>query len=251
MTGTPALSVSGLTVAFGGIVAVNDVTFDLPVGARHALIGPNGAGKTTFVNLLTGTLKPTAGTIRIGDEDVTRLDTRSRVKRGLTRTFQINTLFAGLTPLEAVSLAIAERDDLAGIWWRRLGGFSAVRDEAEALLSSLRLIEHAQVPTGELAYGKQRLLEIALALAAKPRILLLDEPAAGIPAGESREVFEVVDALPGDISVLFIEHDMQLVFRFARRIVVLTSGSVLAEGSPDEIRRNDDVRAAYLGSTHV
>lgn len=251
MTGTPALSVSGLTVAFGGIVAVNDVTFDLPVGARHALIGPNGAGKTTFVNLLTGTLKPTAGTIRIGDEDVTRLDTRSRVKRGLTRTFQINTLFAGLTPLEAVSLAIAERDDLAGIWWRRLGGFSAVRDEAEALLSSLRLIEHAQVPTGELAYGKQRLLEIALALAAKPRILLLDEPAAGIPAGESREVFEVVDALPDDISVLFIEHDMQLVFRFARRIVVLTSGSVLAEGSPDEIRRNDDVRAAYLGSTHV
>ena len=251
MTGTPALSVSGLTVAFGGIVAVNDVTFVLPVGARHALIGPNGAGKTTFVNLLTGTLKPTAGTIRIGDEDVTRLDTRSRVKRGLTRTFQINTLFAGLTPLEAVSLAIAERDDLAGIWWRRLGGFSAVRDEAEALLSSLRLIEHAQVPTGELAYGKQRLLEIALALAAKPRILLLDEPAAGIPAGESREVFEVVDALPDDISVLFIEHDMQLVFRFARRIVVLTSGSVLAEGSPDEIRRNDDVRAAYLGSTHV
>lgn len=251
MTGTPALSVSGLTVAFGGIVAVNDVTFDLPVGARHALIGPNGAGKTTFVNLLTGTLKSTAGTIRIGDEDVTRLDTRSRVKRGLTRTFQINTLFAGLTPLEAVSLAIAERDDLAGIWWRRLGGFSAVRDEAEALLSSLRLIEHAQVPTGELAYGKQRLLEIALALAAKPRILLLDEPAAGIPAGESREVFEVVDALPDDISVLFIEHDMQLVFRFARRIVVLTSGSVLAEGSPDEIRRNDDVRAAYLGSTHV
>ena len=251
MTGTPALSVSGLTVAFGGIVAVNDVTFDLPVGARHALIGPNGAGKTTFVNLLTGTLKSTADTIRIGDEDVTRLDTRSRVKRGLTRTFQINTLFAGLTPLEAVSLAIAERDDLAGIWWRRLGGFSAVREEAEALLSSLRLIEHAQVPTGELAYGKQRLLEIALALAAKPRILLLDEPAAGIPAGESREVFEVVDALPDDISVLFIEHDMQLVFRFARRIVVLTSGSVLAEGSPDEIRRNDDVRAAYLGSTHV
>tara|TARA_R110002020_G_scaffold16871_30_gene59640 strand:+ start:7725 stop:8480 length:756 start_codon:yes stop_codon:yes gene_type:complete len=251
MTGTPALSVSGLTVAFGGIVAVNDVTFDLPVGARHALIGPNGAGKTTFVNLLTGTLKPTAGTIRIGDEDATRLDTRSRVKRGLTRTFQINTLFAGLTPLEAVSLAIAERDDLAGIWWRRLGGFSALRDEAEALLSSLRLIEHAQVPTGELAYGKQRLLEIALALAAKPRILLLDEPAAGIPAGESREVFEVVDALPDDISVLFIEHDMQLVFRFARRIVVLTSGSVLAEGTPDEIRRNDDVRAAYLGSTHV
>lgn len=251
MTSTSALSVAGLTVAFGGIVAVDHVTLDLPVGARHALIGPNGAGKTTFVNLLTGTLKPTAGTIRIGAEDVTRLDTRARVKRGLTRTFQINTLFAGLTPLEAVSLAISERDDLAGIWWRRLGSFGAVRDEAEALLASLRLIEHARVPTGELAYGKQRLLEIALALAAKPRILLLDEPAAGIPAGESREVFEVVDALPDDISVLFIEHDMQLVFRFARRIVVLTSGAVLAEGSPDDIRRNDDVRAAYLGGAHV
>ncbi|MGX1308968.1 branched-chain amino acid transport system ATP-binding protein [Amorphus suaedae] len=251
MSSVAALSVSGLTVAFGGIVAVNGVTLDLPVGARHALIGPNGAGKTTFVNLLTGTLKPTAGTIRIGAKDVTRLDTRARTKLGLTRTFQINTLFPHLTPLEAVSLAIAERDDLAGIWWKRLGGFGEVADEAEALLARLRLIEHARVPTGELAYGKQRLLEIALALAAKPRILLLDEPAAGIPAGESREVFEVVDALPDDISVLFIEHDMQLVFRFARRIVVLTSGAVLAEGTPDEIRRNDDVRAAYLGGTHV
>ncbi|MDQ0314714.1 ABC transporter ATP-binding protein [Amorphus orientalis] len=251
MSATPALSVSGLTVAFGGIVAVNNVTLDLPVGARSALIGPNGAGKTTFVNLLTGTLKPTAGTIRIGDKDVTRLDTRARTKLGLTRTFQINTLFPHLTPLESVSLAIAEREDKGGIWWRRLGGFGAIRDEAEALLTQLRLIEHARTPTNELAYGKQRLLEIALALAAKPRILLLDEPAAGIPAGESREVFEVVDALPDDISVLFIEHDMQLVFRFARRIVVLTSGAILTEGTPDEIRANEEVRAAYLGGAHV
>ena len=251
MTSDSALSVSNLSIRFGGVVAVDHVTLDIPTGARLALIGPNGAGKTTFVNLLTGVLRPSSGEIKIGGRDVTSLDTRARTKLGLSRTFQINTLFPKLTPFEAVCLAIAERDDLAGIWWRRLAGFREVRDEAEDVLRQFKLIEQSRIPTYELAYGKQRLLEIALALASKPRVLLLDEPAAGIPAGESREIFAVVDALPDDISVLFIEHDMQLVFRFAKRIVVLTAGTILAQGRPDEIKRDEHVRAAYLGGAHV
>jgi branched-chain amino acid transport system ATP-binding protein len=246
-----ALSASGLTIRFGGIVAVSNVDLSIPTGARYALIGPNGAGKTTLVNLLTGHLKPTDGVVRIAGKDVTRLDKRSRVKLGLSRTFQINTLFPDLTPFEAICVAIAEREDRAGIWWRRLADMREIRDEAAALLERIGLVEYGRICTAELPYGKQRLIEIALALASKPRIILLDEPAAGIPAGEGREVFEVIEALPEDVSVLFIEHDMELVFRFARHIIVLTSGAMLASGTPDEIRADPRVRTAYLGRSHV
>ena len=194
------LRTCGLGISFGAFRAVDDVNLTLEPGARQALIGPNGAGKTTLINLLTGVFKPTHGTIHMGERELTALSADKRARMGLARTFQINTLFPSLTPLLSVVLAISEREGLGATWWRPLKGCSAVFDEAHALLGTLRLDSLADVPVAELAYGKQRLLEIALALAAKPRILLLDEPAAGVPQDESGELFEAIAALPQDIS---------------------------------------------------
>jgi branched-chain amino acid transport system ATP-binding protein len=224
------------------------VGLSLPPGARHALIGPNGAGKTTVVNLLTGALRPTAGQVRLDGEDVTALPQHLRVRRGLARTFQVNQLFPDLTPVEAVSLALCERDALTARWWRPVRAHRAIEEEAVMLLAGLRF-QPAELrsPTRGLPYGRQRLLEIALALALRPRVLLLDEPAAGVPPGESREVLETVAALPRDVAVLLIEHDMDLVFRFADRITVMAQGAVLAEGTPEAIARNPRVREVYLG----
>ncbi|MET3378683.1 ABC transporter ATP-binding protein [Variovorax paradoxus] len=248
-TTTHTLRTQGLGIRFGAFQAVSDVNLSLEPGARQALIGPNGAGKTTLINLLTGVFKPTSGSIHMGDRDITRLPGDKRARMGLARTFQINTLFPSLTPLLSVVLAISEREGLGATWWRPLKGCTAVFDEAHALLGTLRLDSLADVPVAELAYGKQRLLEIALALAAKPRILLLDEPAAGVPEDESGELFEAIAALPPDISVLFIEHDMKLVFRFSRRISVLVGGRILTEGTPSEIGADPRVREVYLGSS--
>jgi branched-chain amino acid transport system ATP-binding protein len=242
-----ALTTQGLGIRFGAFQAVDALGLRLEPGARQALIGPNGAGKTTLINLLTGIHRPTTGTIRLGDQDITALRCDQRARLGLVRTFQINTLFPSLTPLHSVVLAISEREGLGGTWWRPLKRCPALYDEAHALLARLRLDDLAEVPVAELAYGKQRLLEIALALAARPRILLLDEPAAGVPQGESSELFDVIADLPADISVLFIEHDMNLVFRFARRISVLVAGRIVAEGTPDEIADDALVREVYLG----
>ena len=247
---THTLRTQGLGIRFGAFQAVSDVSLSLEPGARQALIGPNGAGKTTLINLLTGVFKPTNGSIHMGERDITRLSCDKRARMGLARTFQINTLFPSLTPLLSVVLAISEREGLGATWWRPLKGCSAVFDEAHALLGTLRLDSLADVPVAELAYGKQRLLEIALALAAKPRILLLDEPAAGVPEDESGELFEVIAELPQDISVLFIEHDMKLVFRFSRRISVLVGGRILTEGTPSDIGADPRVREVYLGSSH-
>jgi branched-chain amino acid transport system ATP-binding protein len=244
---TTALRTEGLTKAFGPFVANADVDLSIPAGARHALIGPNGAGKTTLINLLTGTLAPTSGEVYLGEERVTHLRPDQRVRRGLARTYQINTLFPGLTVLESVVLAILERKRLATRWWQPVAARREEADEALALLERLRLHRDADAATRQLPYGKQRLLEIALALATQPRILLLDEPAAGIPAGESAEVLNVVAALPDDVTILFIEHDMELVFRFAQRITVLVGGRVLTEGTPAEIGRDPRVREVYLG----
>jgi branched-chain amino acid transport system ATP-binding protein len=244
---TAALRTSGLSKSFGAFRANSDVTLSFPHGVRHALIGPNGAGKTTLINLLTGALVPTAGDVFLGDEPITSLPQHQRVKRGMTRTFQINTLFAGLTVLESVVLAICERNGVAAIWHRTVARQRAEVDEAEALLATLRLSADANNATRNLPYGKQRLVEIALALATRPRILLLDEPAAGIPAGESAELFAVIAGLPQDVTILFIEHDMGLVFRFAERITVLVGGRVLTEGPPEEIARDPRVREVYLG----
>ncbi len=245
---TPALETRGLTRRFGGFLAVNEVSLTVPQGARLALIGPNGAGKTTLVNLLSGALTATSGGVMLNGEDITALPMHARVKRGLARTFQINQLFLDLTPHESVMLAMLERDGLAARWWRPVRAHRALAEETEALLAALRFQPREMyAPARLLPYGRQRLLEIALALALKPRVLLLDEPAAGVPPGESREVLDTVAALPRDVAVLLIEHDMDLVFRFAERVVVLAQGAVLVEGAPDAVRADARVREVYLG----
>ena len=245
--GAHALATRGLCKRFGGITATDDVALVLAHGARHALIGPNGAGKTTLVNLLTGVLAPSAGTIELDGRDITRLPAYARARRGLVRTFQINQLFAQFTPLETIALVVAERDGLGTSMWRTLDRMSAVTDEAIALLARFRLADVASARVLALPYGKRRLLEIAIAVAARPRVLLLDEPVAGVPAGESAEILDTLAALPDDVAVLLIEHDMDLVFRFAHRISVLVNGALLAEGAPAEIARDPRVKAVYLG----
>jgi branched-chain amino acid transport system ATP-binding protein len=249
---TAALRTERLGKSFGALKAVSDVTLAFAPGARHALIGPNGAGKTTLINLLTGVFAPTEGDVFLGDERITDLPQWQRAKRGMTRTFQINTLFAGLTVAESVVLAICEREGRARVWHRTVASQHAAIDEAMALLDTLHLAGDADVLTRNLPYGKQRLVEIALALATKPSILLLDEPAAGIPSGESAELLGVIAALPRDVTIVFIEHDMELVFRFAERITVLVGGKVLTEGRPAEIARDNRVKEVYLGEAqHV
>ncbi len=243
----PALQTRGLEKRFGAIVATQGVSLDIAAGARHALIGPNGAGKTTLVNLLTGFLAPSAGTVLLDGTDVTRTAQHERVRRGLARTFQINRLFAELTVLESVALAVCEERGLGARWWRPVGAHGEVVDRAAELLEQLRLLDDAHRVTRDLAYGRQRLIEIALALAARPRVLLLDEPAAGVPAGASRELFETIAALPREVTILLIEHDMDLVFRFAERITVLVGGAVLTEDVPQAIAADARVREVYLG----
>jgi len=248
-TQSPVLETRGLRKEFGRLVVTDSVDLVLPRGARHALIGPNGAGKTTLINLMTGALAPDGGNVRLKGEDITRLEPDARVKRGLARTFQINTLFPKLSPLEAVMLAVLERRGAGGRWWSPLAGEAEALDEAYGLLTALGIADVCTRPTRDLAYGEQRLLEIALALATRPAVLLLDEPAAGVPKSESAAIFEAIAALPADISVLFIEHDMTLVFRFASRISVLVQGRLLVEGAPEDIARDPLVREVYLGSS--
>ncbi len=224
-----------------------DVNLSVRAGARHALIGPNGAGKTTLINLLTGFLEPSAGEVLLHGEEVTRLSQHRRVRRGLVRTFQINRLFADLTVLESVLLAVNERLGLGARFWRPVAGFGEALDEAVSVLERMRLLDVAQQKTRNVAYGKQRLLEIAMALASRPKVLLLDEPAAGVPTAESRELFETIASLPRDVTVVLIEHDMDLVFRFADRISVLVNGALLTEGEPEAIARDARVKEVYLG----
>ena len=246
---SPALlSTRGLAKNFGSLVVAQDIELALPQGVRYALIGPNGAGKTTLINLMTGMLRPDAGKIFLGEDEITSLKPDARVKRGLARTFQINTLFPDLSALEAVTLAVCERRGDAGTWWRRLPSCREAADEAYGILASLRLGADCYRRTRELAYGRQRLLEIALALATGPKVLLLDEPAAGVPRDESADLFDAISGLSSDLTVLFIEHDMNVVFRFASRIIVMVGGRILVEGSPDEIARNPEVRTVYLGA---
>ena len=245
------LSTRNLNKKFGSLVVAEGISLSLPKGVRYALIGPNGAGKTTLINLITGMVAPDSGEILLGDEHIESLKPHQRVRRGLARTFQINTLFPHLTALESVTLSVLEREGHAHNWWRSLAKFSAATDEAAAILTSLNLQQVLNRETRELAYGQQRLLEIALALATRPRVLLLDEPAAGVPKGESAELFTAVEGLSSELTVLFIEHDMDVVFRFASRILVMVSGRILVEGTPQEIARDERVREVYLGAGHA
>ena len=245
-----ALATRSLDKNFGSLVVAKSIEIALPRGVRYALIGPNGAGKTTLINLMTGMLSPDGGQILLGGDDITALSPEDRVRRGLVRTFQINSLFPHLNPLEAVTLAICEREKISRTWWKTTANYRAAVDEAYDILKSLLLAPVCTRETRELAYGQQRLLEIALALATRPKVLLLDEPAAGVPRDESAELFTAINSLSQDITVLFIEHDMELVFRLASRIIVMVSGGILLEGTPAEISADPRVREVYLGGAH-
>jgi branched-chain amino acid transport system ATP-binding protein len=247
---SPALELRGLSKRFGALAVTREVSLSLPAGARHALIGPNGAGKSTLVNQITGVVRPDAGTVWVAGQDISRLSPEQRVKRGLARTFQINSLFMPLTVAENIGLALAAREGLDGRIGAPLATRRALVDEAAHGLQQLGLLALAQRPVRELAYGQRRQVEIALALALKPRVLLLDEPVAGVPSTEGRALFDLLERLPEGVAVMVIEHDMGLVFRFARRITVLVEGAVLLEGSVDDVRSDPRVRDVYLGRRH-
>src|ERR1700734_694913 len=242
-----ALETRGLEKQFGGLKVTRDLSLRIEQGARHALIGPNGAGKTTVINLLTGVLKPNAGRILLEDHDITDLPVHRRVLRGLSRTFQINQLYPDLTPIETIGLAVSERLGRGADWWRVMGTRDDVNAEIAENLERFRLTDVMNEATATLPYGKQRLLEIAVAIATKPRVLLLDEPAAGVPENEPHDILAAVASLPRDVTVLLIEHDMDMVFSFADRISVLVNGAMLVEGAPDEVARDPRVKAVYLG----
>jgi branched-chain amino acid transport system ATP-binding protein len=244
---TFALETQMLQRRFGGLNVTRDLSLQIKAGARHALIGPNGAGKTTVINLLTGVLKPNSGRILLQGNDITDLPVHTRVRRGLSRTFQINQLYADLTPLETIGLAVSERLGRGGDWWRSMGTRDDVNAEIAENLARFHLLAVMNELTATLPYGKQRLLEIAVAIAARPRVLLLDEPAAGVPQSERHDILAAVAALPREVTVLLIEHDMDLVFSFADRISVLVGGALLVEGTPSEVARDPRVKAVYLG----
>ena len=243
----PILQTIQLEKRFGGILAAQNVNLAVEPGARHALIGPNGAGKTTVINLLTGVLRPTGGRILLEGRDITGLLPHQRVRLGMARTFQINQLFLDLTPLESIGLVVSERLGGGADWWRLVGTKSAITEEIAEIAERFHLADVMQQRTAILPYGKQRLLEIALAIASRPRLLLLDEPAAGVPEAERHELLATIEALPQDVTVLLIEHDMDLVFSFAQRISVLVNGAMFVDGAPDEVARDPRVKAVYLG----
>jgi branched-chain amino acid transport system ATP-binding protein len=245
--GQVVLETKHLIKRFGGIVATNDVTMKVYKGARHALIGPNGAGKTTLINLLTGVLEPTSGDILLNGEDIRKLAPHKRVRRGMVRTFQISQLFNELTPLEALAMTVSvQQGDGAG-FWKPLGHKAQVAETCERLLREFHLDDVMNRKTAVLPYGKRRLLEIAIAIACEPKVLLLDEPVAGVPEGDRQEIFDIINTLPADVSVLLIEHDMDLVFNFAKSVSVLVNGAVFAEGDVQTISNDPRVKAVYLG----
>ncbi len=247
----PILETIELTKRFDGVIAAHQVSLTVEKGAHHALIGPNGAGKTTVINLLTGVLKPTSGRIMLEGRDITDVAPHERVRLGMARTFQINQLFLDLTPLETIGLAVSERLGSGGDWWRVVGSKAAVTDEIVEIVERFRLADVMHERTAILPYGKQRLLEIALAFACRPRVLLLDEPAAGVPEAERHELLATIAALPKDVTVLLIEHDMDLVFSFADRISVLVNGALFVDGVPEEVARDPRVKAVYLGEEDI
>lgn len=247
---TAGLQVRNVSKNFGGLRVARDITLHLPSGARTALIGPNGAGKTTFANLIIGELQPTSGSIHLDGRDITRLPETARVRAGIAKTFQITNLFANLSVRDNIRLPILERERRTSRLVGRHDGDEAIEGEIERLLADLRLAHLADRPVRSLAYGQQRLVELALTLSLKPRVLILDEPAAGVPSSDSHLIVDALKRLPAGLSVLLIEHDMKLVFEVASRIIVLVNGGILMEGTPDEISRDARVRELYLGAGH-
>jgi branched-chain amino acid transport system ATP-binding protein len=247
---TVVLETHQLVKRYGGIVPTNDVSIQVHKGARHALIGPNGAGKTTLVNLLTGVAEPTSGRISLDGQDITKLAPHQRVRRGIVRTFQINQLWNELTPLQSLALTVSAQLGISHGFWKRLGHDPRVAARCEVLLQQFRLDDVRDLPVKHLAYGKRRLLEIATAIACEPRVLLLDEPVAGVPEGERQEIFDTINALPAEVTILLIEHDMDLVFNFARTVTVLVNGALFAEGDVATISTDPRVKAVYLGEGH-
>jgi len=245
------LRANNLCKNFGGIKATQNVSLALPRGARHALIGPNGAGKTTLINLLTGVLPLSSGSIELLGQDITRLSSNQRVKRGMVRTFQINQLFGSMTPAKTLAWVVSQHMGLGSQWWSPLGQDPLVLSRVDQLIEQFHLgdVGHERVST--MSYGKQRLLEIAIALACEPKVLLLDEPVAGVPAGERDEILSTLGQLPGDVCILLIEHDMDLVFSFANRMTVLVNGTLLCEGSNEEIANDPRVKEVYLGADAI
>jgi branched-chain amino acid transport system ATP-binding protein len=248
---TEGLRVQGLNMAFGGLKVAQDISLHLPPGARTALIGPNGAGKTTFANLITGILRPDSGTITLDGQDIGGLAESARVRAGIAKTFQITTLFRSMTLRENLRLPILQRMGRTGRPFGRADGIAAVEDEIAGRIAQFGLAALADRPVGSLAYGQQRLVELALTLALNPRVLILDEPAAGVPGSDSHLIIDAIAALPPDLAVLIIEHDMKLVFEVAHRIIVLVNGAILTEGAPADIARDPKVREVYLGADHA
>lgn len=244
------LQVKNLNKNFGGITVASNINIDLPPGARTALIGPNGAGKTTFANLITGILPPSSGEIYLDGKNISKLNEAARVKAGIAKTFQITTLFKELSVREHLRLAILERNGFTNKLFRPASSDAAIEAEVEERLGEMNLAELADMAINNMAYGQQRLVELAMTLALKPRILILDEPAAGVPSSESHLIIEAVEKLDSDLAVLIIEHDMKLVFEVANSIIVLVNGEILTEGTPAEISANPRVRSLYLGERH-
>lgn len=242
-----ALTVANLSKNFGGLQALVCLNLAVAPGERHAIIGPNGAGKSTFFNLVTGELAPDEGKVLLYGRDTTRLPVHARANLGLGHTFQRNNLFQGLTALENVRLAVQRRERISQNWWRAIGSFTAVTESVEMFLEQVDLLPQKEVKAGELAYGQQRALEIALALATRPQILLFDEPTAGMSPAETAAITRLIQNLPRNLTMLIVEHDMDVIFTLADRVTVLHNGQVIASGTPAEVRQDKEVQAIYLG----
>jgi branched-chain amino acid transport system ATP-binding protein len=236
-----------LAKSFGALSATRDVSILLPAGARHAVVGPNGSGKTTLFNLLAGELRPDAGQVLLGGRDVTRLPPDARARAGLARSFQKSNLFPDLCVRDNLALALAIGDGQASVFWRRFEALPRLAERVAELACRVRVDDVLDHAARALPYGTQRQLELGLALAGSPKVLLLDEPTAGMSAEETQAMTALIAGLPRDLALLIVEHDMEVVFELAQRITVLDYGRVLAEGTPDEMRRSEAVRRRYFG----
>jgi branched-chain amino acid transport system ATP-binding protein len=242
------LKVERLRKHFGGLAALNDVSFDVQERTRLAIIGPNGAGKSTLFNIIAGELPPSSGAIAFKGADVTHLPVHARSNLGIGHTFQRNNLFFGLTPRQSVGLALQHRLGIAGRWFMPAAEQQRLDGETELLLEQVGLAAGRDQRVSTLSYGQQRALEVALALATRPQLLLLDEPTAGMSPSETREIIRLIVSQPRSLSILIVEHDMDVVFAIAERIIVLHYGQIIADGEPDQIKNDSAVKEAYLGT---